>query len=186
LEFGRRTNEYFGLRATTEGIVNLECRQWTPHEMVGYLSNDPSPYRDHHWGDWAAAALLPDPLPWTQGLYNEVIGTPIDWVRAEALVELIDDWLPAARGEVKCVDRLIGILWCRSRWRFRSIAGSGKQDDRGRASIGGTGERDGDRMPSGQLGDHVQAHLGGVGEVELRRIGDLGAGASNSSGGIPR
>lgn len=77
---------------------------------IGYMSDDPSPYRDHHWGDWAAAALLPDPLPWTQGLYNEVIGAPIDWVRAEDLVELIDDWSPAARGEVKCVDGLIGIL----------------------------------------------------------------------------
>ncbi|MEU1647254.1 S1 family peptidase [Micromonospora zamorensis] len=77
---------------------------------IGYLSDDPSPYQDHHWGDWAAAALLPDPLPWTQGLYNEVISAPIDWVSAEDLVELIDDWLPAARGEVKCVDGLIGIL----------------------------------------------------------------------------
>lgn len=77
---------------------------------IGYLSDDPSPYRDHHWGDWAAAALLPDPLPWTQGLYNEVVGEPIDWVRADDLVEVIDDWLPAARGEVKPVDALISIL----------------------------------------------------------------------------
>ncbi|WP_327386793.1 trypsin-like serine peptidase [Streptomyces sp. NBC_01207] len=77
---------------------------------IGYLSDDPSPYRDHHWGDWVAAALLPDPLPWTQGLYNEVVGEPIDWVRADDLVEVIDDWLPAARGEVKPVDALIGIL----------------------------------------------------------------------------
>ncbi|MCO5998456.1 SAM domain-containing protein [Actinoallomurus rhizosphaericola] len=77
---------------------------------IGYLSDDPSPYQDHHWGDWAAAALLPDPLPWTQGLYNEVIGAPIDWVRAEDLVGLIDAWSPAAYGEVKCVDGLIGIL----------------------------------------------------------------------------
>ncbi|MEU0694786.1 hypothetical protein ABZ349_12490 [Streptomyces niveus] len=77
---------------------------------IGYLSDEPSLYRDHHWGDWAAAALLPDPLPWTQGLYNEVVGEPIDWVRAEDLVEVIDDWLPTARGEVKPVDALIGIL----------------------------------------------------------------------------
>ncbi|MFI1381819.1 hypothetical protein [Embleya sp. NPDC020886] len=77
---------------------------------IGYLSDDPSPYRDHHWGDWAAAALLPDPIPWTQGLHNEVVGEPIDWVRAEDLVESIDDWLPAARGEAKSVDALIGIL----------------------------------------------------------------------------
>ncbi|MFD4971540.1 hypothetical protein [Streptomyces sp. NPDC058424] len=77
---------------------------------VGYLSDDPSPYRDRDWGDWAAAALLPDPLPWAQGLYNEVVGLPIDWVRAEDLVGSIEDWLPAARGEVKSVDALIGIL----------------------------------------------------------------------------
>jgi hypothetical protein len=77
---------------------------------IGYLSDDSSPYRDHHWGDWAAAALLPDPLPWMQGLYNEVVGEPVDWVRAEDLVESIDDWLPTARGEAKSVDALIGIL----------------------------------------------------------------------------
>jgi hypothetical protein len=77
---------------------------------IGYLGDDPSPYQDRHWGDWAADALLPDPVPWTQGLCNEVIGAPIDWVRAEDLVELIDDWLPAAHGEAKCVDGLIGIL----------------------------------------------------------------------------
>ena len=77
---------------------------------LGYLDDQESPYRDHHWGDWAAAALLPDPLPWTQGLYNEVFGTPIDWVRAEDFVEAIDDWLSTARGELKCVDALVGIL----------------------------------------------------------------------------
>lgn len=77
---------------------------------LGYLSDDSSPYSDPHWGDWAAAALLPDPLPWTQGLYNEVVGEPIDWIRAKDLVEVIDDWLPAARGEVKPVDALIRIL----------------------------------------------------------------------------
>ncbi|CAM5235791.1 hypothetical protein SFUMM280S_00006 [Streptomyces fumanus] len=65
---------------------------------IGYLNDDSSPYRDHHWGDWAAAALLPDPLPWTQGLYNEVVGEPVDWVRAEDLVESIDDWLPTLAG----------------------------------------------------------------------------------------
>jgi hypothetical protein len=77
---------------------------------VEYLSDTLGPYRDGHWGDWAAAALLPAPLPWTQGIYNEIIGAPIDWVRAEDLVELIDDWLPAACGEAQCVDGLIGIL----------------------------------------------------------------------------
>lgn len=77
---------------------------------IGYLSDDPSPYRDHHWGDWAAAALLPHPLSWTQSMYHEVVGKPIDWVRAEDFVEAIDDWLPAARGGIMSVDALIRIL----------------------------------------------------------------------------
>jgi hypothetical protein len=77
---------------------------------IEYQSDDPSPYQDHHWGDWVAAALLPDPLPWAQGLHNEVISAPIDWVRAEDLIELIDDWLPSALGESKCIDALLGIL----------------------------------------------------------------------------
>ncbi|MFF4594169.1 hypothetical protein [Amycolatopsis sp. NPDC001319] len=77
---------------------------------LGRLDDEPSPYADHHWGDWTTAALLPDPLPWTQGLYNELVGAPIDWVRAEDLLELIDDWLPVARGEAKAVDGLIRIL----------------------------------------------------------------------------
>ncbi|MFE1267481.1 hypothetical protein [Streptomyces sp. NPDC058758] len=77
---------------------------------LGYLSDTPSPYRDHHWGDWAAAALLPSPLSWTQGMYNEVAGEPIDWVRAEDFVESIDDWLPAAHGEAMPLDALIRIL----------------------------------------------------------------------------
>ncbi|WP_253834625.1 hypothetical protein [Actinokineospora globicatena] len=80
------------------------------HHATGYLSGDLNPYQDHHWGKWAAAALLPDPLMWAQDLYNEVTGEPIDWVRAEDLIELIDDWVPVARGEFQCVDGLIRIL----------------------------------------------------------------------------
>ncbi|MFD4636969.1 hypothetical protein ACFWN2_06615 [Lentzea sp. NPDC058436] len=77
---------------------------------IGYLGDVSSPYEDRHWGDWAAAALLPEPLTWARGLYNEIVGLPIDWVVAEDLVELIDGWLPAARGKRKGVDALIGTL----------------------------------------------------------------------------
>ncbi len=77
---------------------------------IDYLGGTPNPYQDKHWGDWSAAALLPDPMPWTQGLYNENAGAPINWVRAEDFVEHIDGWLPAGQGAVKCVDALIGIM----------------------------------------------------------------------------
>ncbi|MEW1871046.1 ATP-binding protein [Streptomyces caelestis] len=112
---GLMTNFLHGLAAAgaeNERLAEAARGVWPSllRHAIGYLSDDSSPYRDHHWGDWAAAALLPDPLPWTQGLYNEVVGEPVDWVRAEDLVESIDDWLPTARGEAKSVDALIGIL----------------------------------------------------------------------------
>lgn len=75
----------------------------------GYVHGT-NPFEDGHWGDWAAAALLPDPVAWSQGLYSEVSGTAIDWVRVEDLTSLIDGWIPAARGSIKCVDALIRIL----------------------------------------------------------------------------
>jgi hypothetical protein len=34
LEFSRYSNEYSGLRATTEGLVNLDRRSWTPREVA--------------------------------------------------------------------------------------------------------------------------------------------------------
>lgn len=75
-----------------------------------YAAHDPNPYADRHWGDWSAAALLPEPVAWTQGLYNELSGPPIEWVRAEDLLDLLDRWIPLGRGEAKCVDALIRIL----------------------------------------------------------------------------
>jgi hypothetical protein len=77
---------------------------------LGYMHGDPSPYLDKDWGHWAAAALLPEPLAWTQGLYNELSGPPIDWVRAEDLAEMVETWLPIGRGQLMCVDALIRVL----------------------------------------------------------------------------
>lgn len=98
--------------AENEDHADAARRLWPAVLRHGltYQRDDESPYKDHHWGDWAVAALLPDPLPWTSGLYNELAGAPIDWVRAEDLADLVDDWLPLGRGEVKSVDALIGIL----------------------------------------------------------------------------
>lgn len=98
--------------AENEDLAEAARRLWPPVLRHGltYQGDDESPYKDHSWGDWAVAALLPDPLPWTSGLYNEVASAPIDWVRAEDLVDLVGDWLPLGRGEVKGVDALIKLL----------------------------------------------------------------------------
>lgn len=115
LDAGIMSNFLHGLAAAgaeNEVLADAARRLWPAVLRHGltYQGDDESPYRDRHWGDWAMAALLPDPLPWASGLYNEVAATPIDWVRAESLVDLIDNWLPLGRGEVKGVDALIGLL----------------------------------------------------------------------------
>jgi hypothetical protein len=112
---GVMSNLLHGLAAAgaeNEGLADAARRLWPAVLVHGlsYEGDDNSPYKDHHWGDWAVAALLPDPLPWTSGLYNEVAGAPIDWVRAEDLADLVEDWLPLGRGEMKGVDALIGLL----------------------------------------------------------------------------
>ncbi len=114
-DVGLMSNFLHGLAAVgaeNERLAEAARGVWPTllRHAVGYANDDPSPYRDHHWGDWAAAALLPDPLPWTQGLYNEIVDEPINWVRAEDLIEAVDDWLSIARGEAKCVDALVATL----------------------------------------------------------------------------
>ncbi|MCC3276560.1 hypothetical protein LJ753_11840 [Arthrobacter sp. zg-Y20] len=79
-------------------------------QALTYTRRDPNPYRDSHWGDWAAAALLPEPLSWVQGLYRELNGPPIDWVKGEDLLGFIDQWVLLGHGRTKCVDALIRIL----------------------------------------------------------------------------
>ncbi|WP_346535610.1 ATP-binding protein [Micromonospora sp. DPT] len=75
-----------------------------------YADGTPSVYRERTWGAWAAAALLPNPLPWTQGLYNELSGPPIDWVDPPSLTDLVNRWLPVGMGEARCLDALIRLV----------------------------------------------------------------------------
>jgi hypothetical protein len=115
VDAGLMTNFLHGLAAAgaeTQARADTIRELWPPllAHASGYINDGTNTFRDRHWGDWAAAALLPDPLTWTQGLYNEVVGTAIDWVRADDLSNLIDGWIPAGRGSTKCVDALIRIL----------------------------------------------------------------------------
>lgn len=112
---GIMSNFLHGLAAAgaeNEGLADAARRVWPAvlRQGLTYHGDDESPYTDRHWGDWAVAALLPDPLPWTSGLYNEVAGAPIDWVRAEDLADFVGDWMPLGRGKVKGVDALVKLL----------------------------------------------------------------------------
>jgi hypothetical protein len=98
--------------AENEWLADASRRLWPAilERGVTYADDTKSPYKARHWGDWAADALLPEPQPWATGMYNEVAAVPIDWVRAEELLEQIDAWLPLGRGEMKCLDGLIALL----------------------------------------------------------------------------
>lgn len=89
------------------------CRDLWPallgHALT-YAAQEPDPYRDRSWGDWAAAALLPEPRSWSGGMWNELAGSAIDWVNASDLLGHIDQWTLIGRGASMCVDALIRIL----------------------------------------------------------------------------
>lgn len=112
---GLMSNFLHGLAAGGAENIRLAdaARQIWPSLLkraLTYVEDDPNPYSDRRWGHWAAAALLPEPLAWAQGIHNEVSGTPVEWVNAEELVDLFEGWLPIGRGHVKCVDALIRML----------------------------------------------------------------------------
>ncbi len=114
VDAGLLNNFLHGLAAAgaeTKERAETVQKLWPPLMVhVSELGSDENPFQDHHWGEWAASALLPDPVTWAQGLHNEVSEVPIDWVNVEDLANLIDGWLPVARGSVKCVDALIRVL----------------------------------------------------------------------------
>ena len=75
-----------------------------------YADDEPSVYNEGIWGSWAAAALLPNPPAWAEGMYNELTGPPINWVEPTQLTDLVDRWLPIGRGKERCVDALIRLV----------------------------------------------------------------------------
>lgn len=98
--------------AENEGRAQAARDLWPTviDHALGYAVQSHCPYRDIRWGVWAAAALLPDPLSWTRGLYSEVSGSHIEWIKAEDILGFIDKWVSLGRFETKCVHALIRIL----------------------------------------------------------------------------
>ncbi|AXH94726.1 ATP-binding protein [Micromonospora aurantiaca] len=112
---GLLVNILHGLAAAgAESDILAEAARSTWPELLThaltYADDEPNVYHERTWGSWAAAALLPDPLPWTQGMYNELSGPPIDWIDPAQLTDLVDQWLPVGKGEARCVDALIRLV----------------------------------------------------------------------------
>ena len=69
-----------------------------------------APFRDHHYGNMALAALMPNAAPEVSYLYREVQDDPIAWWEPLALRSEVEAWLAAAAGRAICVDQLIIFL----------------------------------------------------------------------------
>ena len=69
-----------------------------------------APFQDHHYGDMALAALMPNAAHDVSYLYREVQDNPIAWWEPLALRSEVEVWLVAAAGRAECVDQLISFL----------------------------------------------------------------------------
>lgn len=69
-----------------------------------------APLQDHHYGNMALAALMPEPASEIKYLYREVQESPIAWWEPLAVRSEVEAWLPIAAGRAECVDQLIGFL----------------------------------------------------------------------------
>ena len=69
-----------------------------------------APFRDHHYGDMALAALIPNAAGEIPYLYREVQDKPIAWWEPLAWVSEVEAWLEVAAGIAQCVDQLVSFL----------------------------------------------------------------------------
>lgn len=112
---GLLTNFLHGLAAAGAEATELAATvraAWPAviERALGYAKDRANVFNEHTWGKWAASALFPEPLTWTQGIYNELAAAPIDWVAAEDLVPFVEPWLLVARGQAWCLDTLVRFI----------------------------------------------------------------------------
>lgn len=102
-----------GAGAENQTLADAANNLWPTvltHALTYATPAESNVYNERTWGSWAAAALLPSPLVWSQGMYNELAGLPIDWVNPALLTDHIDAWTHASPAESKVVDALLGFI----------------------------------------------------------------------------
>jgi len=67
-------------------------------------------FSDHHWGDWALAALAPTPPSEIEFLYPEIAKPPIAWRDPLGWETALDAWVAATAGEPMCIDSLVRLV----------------------------------------------------------------------------
>lgn len=94
----------------TKGRALVAQRIW-PHiikHVLGLAASGHTPFRDRHYGEMSLAALMPNMS--SELMYREIEGEPIVWWNPGAWTAEIDDWIPLAAGNARCVDRFITFL----------------------------------------------------------------------------
>ena len=69
-----------------------------------------APFQNHHYGDMALAALMPNAAHEVSYLYREIRDNPIAWWEPLALRSEVEAWLAVAAGRPICVDQFISFL----------------------------------------------------------------------------
>ena len=78
--------------------------------VIGLQGAGHTPFGGRHYGDYALAALMPNPAGEVAYLYRELEHDPIVWWELLAWQSTVEQWLPLARGNPACVDHLISFL----------------------------------------------------------------------------
>ena len=103
------------LSATAEETSNraATARQIWPRvvrRVLNLANSEHTPFENHHYGDMALAALIPNAANEVAYLYHEVQDQPIKWWDPLALRPEVEAWLEVAAGNPICVDQLIIFL----------------------------------------------------------------------------
>ena len=105
----RRVQKY---KRTQDRHAGTFRRIWpnVVRHVLGLNDSGQAPFQDHHYGDMALAALIPNASHEVSYLYREVQDNPIAWWEPLALRSEVEAWLVAAAGRPICVEQLISFL----------------------------------------------------------------------------
>jgi hypothetical protein len=103
----------FSAAAEENTAAAKKAHQLWPSIILQVLELNTSGHRtfsDHHWGDWALAALAPTPPSEIEFLYPEPAKPPIAWRDPLGWETALDAWVAVAAGEPMCIDSFIRLV----------------------------------------------------------------------------
>ena len=78
--------------------------------VIGLHETGHTPFSGRHYGDYALASLIPNAAGEVSYLYRELEKDPVVWWRPLCWQSTIEQWLPMAQGNPRCVDHAISFL----------------------------------------------------------------------------